>query len=138
MDFPDIRCTEFIEFQISGGVNFLVPMGTTGESVTLTEEEQTEVIKTTVDVANGRVPVLAGFLVGKEALGGLLAGVTVSGVLLALFMANAGGVLEGIPHRVADDRGLVRVAPLPAVRTGLDFGGAEDGFARRSRIANSE
>jgi K(+)-stimulated pyrophosphate-energized sodium pump len=40
------------------------------------------------------VPVAMGFVVGKEALGGLLAGVTVSGVLLALFMANAGGAWD--------------------------------------------
>jgi K(+)-stimulated pyrophosphate-energized sodium pump len=40
------------------------------------------------------IPVATGFLVGKEALGGLLAGVTVSGVLLALFMANAGGAWD--------------------------------------------
>jgi K(+)-stimulated pyrophosphate-energized sodium pump len=36
-------------------------------------------------------PVLVGFLGGPEMLGGLLAGVTVSGVMMALFMANAGG-----------------------------------------------
>ncbi len=40
------------------------------------------------------VPVLTGLIVGKEALGGLLAGVTVSGVLLALFMSNAGGAWD--------------------------------------------
>jgi K(+)-stimulated pyrophosphate-energized sodium pump len=40
------------------------------------------------------IPVVTGFAVGKEALGGLLAGVTVSGVLLALFMANAGGAWD--------------------------------------------
>ncbi len=39
-------------------------------------------------------PVVAGFLAGPEALGGLLAGVTVSGVLLALFMSNAGGAWD--------------------------------------------
>jgi K(+)-stimulated pyrophosphate-energized sodium pump len=38
-------------------------------------------------------PVVCGFI-GKETLGGLLAGVTVSGVLMALFMANAGGVWD--------------------------------------------
>lgn len=54
------KLAEFVDFQIDGGVNFLVPMGTTGESVTLSGEEQTEVIKTTLKVANGRVPVLAG------------------------------------------------------------------------------
>ena len=54
------KLADFIDFQISGGVNFLVPMGTTGESVTLTEDEQAEVVKATLEVAKGRVPVLAG------------------------------------------------------------------------------
>ena len=40
------------------------------------------------------VPTLTGFFVGKEALGGLLAGVTVCGVLMALFMSNAGGAWD--------------------------------------------
>lgn len=40
------------------------------------------------------VPVIVGFLLGKEALGGLLGGATVTGVLLALMMANAGGAWD--------------------------------------------
>ena len=40
------------------------------------------------------MPVLVGFILGPEALGGMLAGATVSGVLLALFMANAGGAWD--------------------------------------------
>ncbi|MCC5927421.1 MAG: sodium-translocating pyrophosphatase [Bacteroidetes bacterium] len=40
------------------------------------------------------VPVFVGFVFGKEALGGLLAGVTVSGVLMAIFQANAGGAWD--------------------------------------------
>jgi K(+)-stimulated pyrophosphate-energized sodium pump len=39
-------------------------------------------------------PVIVGFTMGAEPLGGLLAGVTVSGVLMALFMANAGGAWD--------------------------------------------
>jgi len=39
-------------------------------------------------------PVVVGFAMGAEALGGLLAGVTVSGVLMALFMSNAGGAWD--------------------------------------------
>lgn len=39
-------------------------------------------------------PVLMGFLLGPSALGGMLAGATVTGVLLALFMANAGGAWD--------------------------------------------
>jgi K(+)-stimulated pyrophosphate-energized sodium pump len=49
-------------------------------------------------VAPGLVAVIApiaiGFTLGKEALGGMLAGATVTGVLLALFMANAGGAWD--------------------------------------------
>ena len=39
-------------------------------------------------------PVLVGFLLGAEALGGMLAGATVAGVLLALMMSNAGGAWD--------------------------------------------
>jgi K(+)-stimulated pyrophosphate-energized sodium pump len=39
-------------------------------------------------------PVVVGFTMGPEALGGLLAGVTVAGVLLAIFMSNAGGAWD--------------------------------------------
>jgi len=40
------------------------------------------------------VPVVTGFLGGKEMLGGLIAGVTVTGVLMAIFQANAGGAWD--------------------------------------------
>jgi 4-hydroxy-tetrahydrodipicolinate synthase len=57
----DYRClNDFVEFQISNGVDFLVPLGTTGESVTMTEEEQIKVLETTLRAAAGRVPVLTG------------------------------------------------------------------------------
>ena len=39
-------------------------------------------------------PVIVGLIMGAEALGGMLAGATVTGVLLALFMSNAGGVWD--------------------------------------------
>ena len=39
-------------------------------------------------------PLVVGFLLGLEALGGMLAGATVSGVLLALFMSNSGGAWD--------------------------------------------
>ncbi len=54
-------------------------------------------------------PVLVGFFMGPEELGGLLAGVTVSGVVLAIFMSNAGGAwdnakksFEGGGHKMSD------------------------------------
>jgi 4-hydroxy-tetrahydrodipicolinate synthase len=46
--------------QLEGGVSGLVPCGTTGESPTLTDAEQLELIARTVKFAKGRVPVLAG------------------------------------------------------------------------------
>ena len=49
-----------IERQITAGIDFLVPCGTTGESPTLEQAEQVRVCQITVEQANGRVPVLAG------------------------------------------------------------------------------
>lgn len=50
----------FIEWQITEGTKGLVPVGTTGESPTPTHEEHREVVRICVDVAKGRVPVIAG------------------------------------------------------------------------------
>src|SRR5215813_5155962 len=46
--------------QIEGGINFLVPCGTTGESPTLTRAEHLRVVEITLEEAAGKVPVLAG------------------------------------------------------------------------------
>lgn len=56
----EIALRRFIEFQIAGGVDFLVACGTTGESVTLTADEQARVVGLTIEVAAGRVPIVAG------------------------------------------------------------------------------
>jgi 4-hydroxy-tetrahydrodipicolinate synthase len=50
----------FVEWQIEEGSHGLVPMGTTGESPTLTHEEHRRVIEICIEVAAGRVPVIAG------------------------------------------------------------------------------
>ena len=50
----------FINFQIENGIDGIVPCGTTGESPTLNHEEHNRVIELTIDIANGRVPVIAG------------------------------------------------------------------------------
>lgn len=54
------RFRALVERQISGGVRLLVPCGTTGESATMTEEEDREVIKLCVEAARGRARVIAG------------------------------------------------------------------------------
>ncbi|OGL61077.1 MAG: sodium-translocating pyrophosphatase [Candidatus Tectomicrobia bacterium RIFCSPLOWO2_12_FULL_69_37] len=50
------------------------------------------------------MPVLVGFLLGKEALGGMLAGALLSGVLLALLMANAGGAWDNAKKEIEDGK----------------------------------
>jgi len=49
-----------VEWQIEEGTTGLVPVGTTGESPTLSHDEHREVVKTCVETARGRVPVVAG------------------------------------------------------------------------------
>jgi 4-hydroxy-tetrahydrodipicolinate synthase len=49
-----------IRRQIDAGIDFLVPCGTTGESPTLSHVEHLRVVEITVELAKGRVPVLAG------------------------------------------------------------------------------
>lgn len=51
---------DFVEWQIDEGSNALVPCGTTGEAATLSDAEHGELIALTVEVARGRVPVIAG------------------------------------------------------------------------------
>ena len=51
---------DFVDWQIEEGSNGLVPCGTTGEAATLSTEEHRRLIELTVEVARGRVPVIAG------------------------------------------------------------------------------
>src|SRR6266576_2500563 len=54
------RMRSLVDRQINGEVKLLVPCGTTGESATMTEEEDAQVIGMTIDVARGRAKVIAG------------------------------------------------------------------------------
>jgi 4-hydroxy-tetrahydrodipicolinate synthase len=54
------RLRQFVEWQIKSGIHFLIPCGTTGETPTLSKEEWLRVIDITVEVAAGRVPIVAG------------------------------------------------------------------------------
>jgi 4-hydroxy-tetrahydrodipicolinate synthase len=51
---------DLVEWQIGEGTNGLVPVGTTGESPTLSHDEHKQVVEWCVKVVNGRVPVVAG------------------------------------------------------------------------------
>lgn len=58
VDFVAFR--QIIEFQIEGGVDGVVPCGTTGESPTLSTKEMASLVRTAKEVSNGRVAVIAG------------------------------------------------------------------------------
>jgi len=51
---------ELIEFQLEGSIDGIVPVGTTGETSTLSHEEQKEVMARVIKTAGGQVPVIAG------------------------------------------------------------------------------
>lgn len=58
LDEPALR--NLVAWQIDYGIDFLVPCGTTGETPTLSYEEWLRVIDVTIEVAAGRVPIVAG------------------------------------------------------------------------------
>jgi len=58
VSYADLK--KLVAHQIRGGINGLVPVGTTGESPTLSHEEHMEVIRFVIAEARGRVPVIAG------------------------------------------------------------------------------
>ncbi len=51
---------ELIEFQLEGGIDGIVPVGTTGECPTLSHDEHKKVIERVVKTVAGQVPVIAG------------------------------------------------------------------------------
>lgn len=58
VSYPDLK--KLVAHQLKGGIDGLVPVGTTGESPTLDYDEHLEVIRFTIAEAKGRVPVIAG------------------------------------------------------------------------------
>jgi 4-hydroxy-tetrahydrodipicolinate synthase len=56
----DAALGSLVAWQVESGIDFLVPCGTTGETPTLNHEEWLHVIDTTIEVAAGRVPIVAG------------------------------------------------------------------------------
>ncbi len=88
VDFAALEA--FVDWQIAEGSHGLVPCGTTGESPTLTHDEHKRVVETTIRVADGRVPVIAG--AGSNN--------TTEAIDLARFAENAGaaGLLVVAPY----------------------------------------
>src|SRR5450432_250021 len=116
-----------IEEQIAGGVDGLVPVGTTGESPTLTVEEHIRVIEITVQAAKKRVPVIAG--TGSNStretieMSQAARKVGADGLLLVTPYYNR----PGQDHLYRHFKAVVQAVPLPTVlynvpsRTGCDL-----------------
>jgi len=58
VDYENLK--RLVEWQIENKVDAIVPVGTTGESATLTDEEQYKIIETVIEQANGRITIIAG------------------------------------------------------------------------------
>ena len=82
--------SSFVEWQLAEGTHGLVPVGTTGESPTVSHEEHRRVVEICIEVANGRVPVVAG--AGSNS--------TAEAVALAKFAEKSGAnaVLSVVPY----------------------------------------
>ncbi len=81
---------ELVDIQIKGGVEALIPTGTTGESATLSEDEQAKVVSLVSKFANGRVKIIAG--AGSNS--------TTKAILLArkVLAEGADAVLSVVPY----------------------------------------
>jgi len=64
VDYDQLK--NIIEYCIAGGVDYLVSLGTTGEAVTLTTRECRQVFDFTIQVADGRLPIVAGIFGGND------------------------------------------------------------------------
>src|SRR5215207_3923208 len=111
------RLRELIEYQIAGGVRVLVPCGTTGESVTMSEEEDRLVIRAAVAAARGR---------GAHVIAGASSNSTAMAVRYSLAARDAGAdaILSVAPYYnkptqdglYAHFRAIAEaIAPLPVV-----------------------
>lgn len=127
-----------IERQIAGGVDGIVPVGTTGESPTLDHEEHRQVIRRAVAIANGRCQVIAG--TGSNATAEAVALTTdaaragVDGALLVAPYYNKPSQ-EGLFHHFQT---IARAANLPLVLYSIPGRcGIEIGVDTVARLANA-
>ena len=78
----------FVNWQIEQGSHGLVPVGTTGESPTLSHDEHKRAVELCIEAADGRVPVIAGAVIIPVTV----AGETVAGEGAAQIIVTTGGM----------------------------------------------
>ena len=125
LDEPTLR--RLVRRQIDAGIDFLVPCGTTGESPTLTHEEHLRVVEISVELSEGKIPVLAGaggYNTGEViSLGRELADLGAQGILSVTPYYNK-PTQEGLFQHY---RAIAEAVPLPILvysvqgRTGVNI-----------------
>ncbi|RFB01737.1 4-hydroxy-tetrahydrodipicolinate synthase [Parvularcula marina] len=146
---------DLIDRQIKGGTHGIVPVGTTGETSTLNEEEHVEVIRCAVSAADGRIPVIAGvgsndtatsiMLAEKAQSAGADALLAVTGYynkpsqdgLIAHFTALADStdlpiILYNVPGRTACD---IAVSTMKVLARHPGIVGVKDATGNLARVA---
>jgi 4-hydroxy-tetrahydrodipicolinate synthase len=125
VDYPALE--RVVEHCIKGKVNYIVVLGTTGESVTLTKNEKTEIINTVVKTTSKRVPLVVG-------IGGNNTMDVIEGIK-TVNLSNIDGILSVVPYyNKPNQKGLyehykavAQVSPLPVIlynvpgRTGVNM-----------------
>lgn len=123
----DAALVALVERQIAGGIDVLVPCGTTGESATLSAAEQAHVVRVVVEAARGRVPVIAGAGSSSTAtaiaLGKAAKEAGVNGLLAVTPYYNRPSQAGMAAHflAIADEIGLPIVLYNVPARTGVDL-----------------
>jgi 4-hydroxy-tetrahydrodipicolinate synthase len=125
VDYPTLE--KVVEHCIKGNVNYIVVLGTTGESVTLSKSEKSEVINAVIKTASKRVPIVVG--IGGNNTAEVLEN------LKSLKTDNIDGILSVVPYyNKPNQKGLyehykviANVSPLPVImynvpgRTGVNM-----------------
>ena len=138
VNYTDLK--NLVEYHVKSGTHAIVSVGTTGESTTLSIDENVKVIKKTVEFADGRIPVIAG--TGSNA--------TSEAITLTKLLTNSGvaGCLSVVPYynkptqegmylhykAIAESTDLPQILYNVPGRTGSDL--KPETIARLSKIEN--
>ncbi len=114
LDFDAL--TRMVEHVIQGGVEYIVSLGTTGETTSLTDEEQQQVLSHTMDITAGRVPIVAGQFGGNNTA-------SVCDKLRSFDPAGVSAILSSSPAYVKPSQegiyqhymALAEASPLPMI-----------------------
>lgn len=114
VDYPTIE--KIIEHLIDGGIDYLVALGSTGETATLNEDESRKVLDTIIAVVNKRIPIVAGNFGGNNTLElcKKIKGYNFKGIdaILSSSPAYVKPSQEGIYHHYME---TAKVSPVPII-----------------------